>query len=118
MKTEDHEVFGALIALIRGCEYKQKKGQTMTFGDIIKALVVGGFAGILPDIIEPATNPNHRGFFHSVAMLKILAYARARTWQAQNLTEEQKQQISTLIDAYTSHLLSDSATQKGLPFLF
>lgn len=118
MKTEDHGVLGALIALANECAYKQKKGEPMTLGDIIKALVLGGLAGILPDIIEPATNPNHRGFFHSVAMLKILAYANNRTWQAQNLTEEQKHRISTLMDAYKSHLLSDSTTQKGLPLLF
>lgn len=74
--------------------------------------------GIAPDIIEPATNPNHRGFFHSIAMLRLLAYARDKTWQAQNLVEEQKHLISTLLDAYASHLLSDSTTQKGLPLLF
>ena len=117
MKIEDHGVLGALIALANDYAYKQKKGQPMTFGDIIKSLIIGGLAGIAPDIIEPATNPNHRGFFHSVAMLNILAYSQDRTWQAHNLAEEQKQLISTLIDAYTSHLLSDSTTQKGLPLL-
>jgi len=118
MRIEDHEVLGALIALANDCAYKQKKGQPMTFGDVIKSLVIGGLAGIAPDIIEPATNPNHRGVFHSVGLLKILAYAQDRTWQTQNLTEEQKQLISTLIDAYSSHLLSDSTTPKGLPLLF
>lgn len=118
MRIEDHGVLGALIALANDWTYKQKKGQPMTFGDIIKSLVLGGLAGMAPDIIEPATSPNHRGFFHSVGMLKILAYAQDRTCQAQNLTEAQKQLASTLIDAYTSHLLSDSTTQKGLPLLF
>lgn len=118
MKIEDHEVLGALIALANECAYKQKKGQPMTLGDIIKSLVLGGLAGIAPDIIEPATSPNHRGFFHSVGMLKILVHVQEKTWQAQNLKEEQKQLISALIDAYKSHLLSDSTTTKGLPLLF
>ena len=118
MKIEDHGVLGALVALASDFAYKQKRDQPMTFGDVIKSLVIGGLAGIAPDIIEPANNPNHRGFFHSIGMLKILAHVQDRAWQAQNLKEEQKQLLSTLIDAYISHLLSDSTTQKGLPLLF
>lgn len=33
----------------------------------------GALCGTLPDLVEPAINPNHRRFFHSVAFAVILA---------------------------------------------
>lgn len=36
---------------------------------------IGGHClGTLPDILEPATSPNHRQFFHSLVFAGILAY--------------------------------------------
>lgn len=90
----------------------------MTIGDAIKSLVIGGIAGAAPDIIEPATNPNHRSFFHSIAFFAILAHANNKIWQSESLTDEQKQLISTICAAYGSHLLIDGTSKRGLPLLF
>jgi hypothetical protein len=39
----------------------------------VAAIPIGALLGKLPDIIEPSlANPNHRQFFHSVAVLGLL----------------------------------------------
>ena len=42
---------------------------------LVAGPLVGNFFGKLPDIIEPAfKNPNHRQFFHSIALLAAVGY--------------------------------------------
>src|SRR4051812_39582043 len=45
--------------------------------------LLGGFVGgQLPDAIEPALSPNHRGAFHSVGALSLTGFAWLANWQA------------------------------------
>lgn len=91
--------------------------------DLAKSVAAGGlayFPGTLPDIIEPATSPNHRQFFHSYAFLGLLGTGmyKAYKWETEN--EWQKlTRFSLLVTggAYATHLLMDSSTPKGLPVI-
>jgi membrane-bound metal-dependent hydrolase YbcI (DUF457 family) len=74
---------------------------------------VGGMIGVVPDRLEPATNPNHRQFFHSVLFGSAVLYcahgAHSRSWDP-----EAKILLRAASYAYVSHLMADSLTPKGI----
>lgn len=86
--------------------------------------VLGGTAAAfltrLPDILEPATSPNHRQFFHSLAFagLLCLAFNELGNWQPESAGGEFLKALGQVaIPAYLIHLLLDSLTAKSLPLI-
>ena len=74
----------------------------------------------LPDLIEPASNPHHRQFFHSVVFGSVVASSALKLYQWQ--TEEDWEKVFRQIllvwsGAYLIHLLADSFTPRGLSIL-
>jgi membrane-bound metal-dependent hydrolase YbcI (DUF457 family) len=88
-----------------------------------KPLVAGTAAAFLtklPDILEPATTPNHRQFFHSVAFAALLGVAlhELNKWQPESAGGEFLKSLALVaIPAYLIHLFLDSLTAKSLPLL-
>lgn len=79
---------------------------------------IGYAAGTLPDILEPATSPNHRKFLHSLAMAGLVSWSVYRLWEMQPATEQEKflRWLGLAMGgAYLGHLMMDSATPKSLP---
>lgn len=60
-------------------------------------MAISALASRLPDILEPATNPNHRGFFHSVVFFVALALLCVGVWKKLQSVGEtgETQQIHT-----------------------
>lgn len=80
----------------------------------------GAVCGTLPDLIEPANNPNHRQFFHSIAFGAILSGGLWHLWQWRPDREWQiwaRRAGLVAGGAYLVHLMLDSTTPKGLPVL-
>lgn len=78
---------------------------------------VGALAAMIPDVLEPATNPNHREFFHSYVLL-----ITTLTTELHILDKVQANYLLKLLSlaaagGYSSHLLADSCTPEGLPLL-
>lgn len=74
----------------------------------------------LPDILEPATSPNHRQFFHSVAFAALLGVALNELNKRQPESaggEFLKALGQVAIPAYLIHLFLDSLTAKSLPLI-
>ena len=86
-------------------------------------LASGGLAallGSLPDWIEPAYNPHHRQFFHSVTFLCGVGYVTYRVYRWQPDTPWQKlmKWLGVVAGgAYMVHLMCDARTPRGLPML-
>lgn len=118
MDSGKHMAIGALLGFGGYLVYKYLKKESPSLGGTLISLFGGAFAGLLPDLLEPATNPNHRSIFHSLALLSLLIYGNCKVWQNDNLNERQKLAMSLLSTAYGSHLVADSTTTKGLPLLF
>lgn len=81
---------------------------------------LAAFLGSLPDWIEPATNPHHRQFFHSVAFLCGVGYVTYRIYRWQ--PETPGQQIAKWLGvvaggAYLVHLACDATTPRSIPML-
>ncbi len=74
----------------------------------------------LPDWFEPALHPNHRKFFHSVAVFAGLSYGMHRLykWDTQDEWERLVRAIALVAGAaYLAHLARDAFTAKSLPMI-
>jgi len=114
----EHGILGAFISLGVYGVHKHMRRENPTIRGALGSVVLGGFAGVLPDLLEPATSPNHRSFFHSSILLSILTLGNQKVWQSQTVTSDQKLAVSLFSAAFGSHLVSDSATPKRIPIIF
>jgi len=95
--------------------YKTVKKENWTFEGVCGAACLGGFAGILPDILEPAVNnPNHRAFFHSLSFLSLFLF-RNKVYDKLNLSDNARCNCNIALAGYLSHLALDFTTKKSLP---
>jgi LexA-binding, inner membrane-associated putative hydrolase len=76
---------------------------------------VGGVAGVLPDLLEPATNPKHRRFFHSLSCA-ILAAGGIHELLKRVKDPMVRKLIITAALGYGTHLGLDARTMQGLPY--
>jgi membrane-bound metal-dependent hydrolase YbcI (DUF457 family) len=112
-----HAVIGGVAGLFVYGVYKYLKNEKMSLEGAVGSIALGSLVGLTPDVVEPATNPNHRHFFHSLASLAILIFANCKGWQSEKLTDIQKLALLVASVGYGSHLLADCSTPKGLPLL-
>jgi membrane-bound metal-dependent hydrolase YbcI (DUF457 family) len=134
---------GGAMAAYRAPEAPRPEQVVETLGGI-----VGGYlGGLVPDGLEPALHPNHRGIAHSLAALGCLGLVRLSELQAQCRTnaeicirrksvhaadgpERQKAEFEALAwrfvaglivgftVGYASHLVLDAGTKRGLPLVW
>jgi len=82
-------------------------------GEVFICAGIAGAAAMVPDILEPAITPNHRGFFHSLTMAVLVAYfisgKHTKNWSAK---------MALLIGVagfgFLSHLAADATTPKSI----
>ena len=86
--------------------------------------VIGAFAASiltkLPDLLEPATSPNHRQFFHSIAFASLLGVGlhKLHKWEPEDPANQFWRKAGMLaISAYLVHLALDFTTAKSLPLI-
>ena len=86
----------------------------------VLAGVAAALTTCLPDILEPATSPNHRQFFHSLvwAGLIVAAVNKLREWKPTKPSEILLKDLAMCAAAgYLIHLALDAMTKKSLPIL-
>lgn len=99
------------------------KRESLAGATSIKPLLGGAAAALftnLPDILEPATSPNHRSIFHSVAFAAFLGTClhQLTEWQPQTDSEKILKAVGILaVSAYMIHLALDFTTAKSLPLI-
>lgn len=74
----------------------------------------------LPDLLEPATSPNHRAFFHSLAFAALLGTClhELNQWRPQADSEKFWKGAGMLAaSVYLIHLALDFTTAKSLPLI-
>jgi len=84
------------------------------WGELLLCTGIGAVAVSAPDILEPATSPNHRHFFHSILFGASILYA-AHGPHTRNMTPQAKNILHATAWSYFVHLLADWRTPKGLP---
>jgi membrane-bound metal-dependent hydrolase YbcI (DUF457 family) len=86
------------------------------WGELLLCAAVGGVAGLIPDILELADTPNHRGFFHSITAAALVAYLitgeHTGKWSDAALAI-----LTAAGGAYLSHLAADATTPKSIDLI-
>ncbi|MEY8216422.1 MAG: metal-dependent hydrolase [Colwellia sp.] len=78
------------------------------------AIAVGG------DFLEPATNPHHRQFCHSVLTAGVVSFGlfEAMKWNANSTLEKITRGVVLIAGfSYLSHLVLDATTPRSLPLI-
>lgn len=86
----------------------------------VASAAAGSFFAALPDIIEPATNPHHRQFFHSLVVFSVIGIGvkKVYNWKPSRAHHKTLRAISLIAGcAYLSHLVLDATTPRSLPIL-
>jgi inner membrane protein len=85
------------------------------------AFGLGGYCcATLPDLLEPATNPHHRQFFHGVLFAVGLGYGLYKLYEFKPQSAlGERLRLAGLIagGAYLIHLALDATTRRSLPLV-
>nr|WP_315848154.1 metal-dependent hydrolase [uncultured Rhodoferax sp.] len=111
-------VAGASIAAA-AIYHEQRSGEEPT----AMPLAAGTFGALctnLPDILEPATSPNHRKTFHSVTCAAVIAIGMKKAWDWTPEDDFGRFARFVLLVAgagYLTHLALDATTKRSLPLI-
>jgi len=85
------------------------------------AACAGGYCfATLPDMLEPATSPHHRQFFHSLVFAGALGYGlyKLYQWEPESPQEWFLRGLGLVVGgAYLIHLALDATTKRSLPLV-
>jgi membrane-bound metal-dependent hydrolase YbcI (DUF457 family) len=118
MNAAAHQWTAALTAGLVLHADERTRGQVTAWP--IAGAGLAAVATNLPDILEPALNPHHRQFFHSLAFAGLLIACGKALYDWQPETDEGRfSRKAGLIGlgAYLCHLALDATTPRSLPLL-
>lgn len=117
-RSQAHILAGAATSCAVVLWDRHSRQKQTELSHILLGLVVGVFFALLADILEPATNPYHRGFFHSLVFACFLGLILLKFFKK---TDDDKADAALLLKAaggaYASHLILDAGTPLGLPLI-
>ena len=125
----EHDLVGVLFGAAAAVITSQAKDA----GEALQAAAAGALGGLagsrLPDTLEPPTHPGHRSLFHGVAANGAAAYFGTKPlvkWRLRTTDPNgDRDPAARLVSAFAvgaatghaSHILLDSTTPKGLPWI-
>ena len=127
-----HNNSGVVLGISAYLIIQNNSQDYVDLGELILSLFAGISTARLPDILEPATSPNHRAFFHSYVFGLLIGFAVFQIWRdLQTIRTERKllgiKQMSLkeildilliiIICSVLLHLIMDGFTPKGLPII-
>lgn len=116
MNAPEHRISAALALATAGATFAPTDEDRLPHA---AAGCVGGYClGTLPDLIEPATSPHHRQFFHSVVFALLIGYGvyKAYKWEPETPESNFVRGICLLAGGtYLVHLALDATTKRSLP---
>lgn len=111
-----HFKAGVIASIISYAQGKKSRNETTDLGELLAVGLFGGAAAMLPDIIDPPTNPNHRSIGHSMVVSGLLIPKLMNRINENNqMTPKEKDFFKSIVMGYTSHFLLDARTPAGLP---
>lgn len=112
-----HFIIGGIATFLVDCIVQKRNSGQINFRRALGRGLLGGGIALLPDILEPAVNPDHRGFFHSFAVGACLLAVNKKIKENPGIPDKTKNLLFALSSAYGSHLALDATTSKSLPLL-
>ena len=115
----------AYIGILAGAGYtvgkylwikRKEPNYDFPWKQLIMNICLGSTFATLPDWLEPATNPNHRKFFHSFTTAGIVCYGMYGK-HTNKLNVNILDCIRSFGFTYLCHLAADATTPKSLPLI-
>ena len=115
-RRELHLVIGLFIAILFSYLFSLFYGGEMNVGILSVWIIASIIGSVLPDIIEPGGRGkwNHRKFFHSKKLLKIIGILLILTFSLIILQWYPANSLFFFFLGYASHLLADSTSKMDL----
>lgn len=111
-----HRMVAGLAVSTVLADREAKQGQVT-----LKPIAGGAIAAALtnlPDLLEPASSPNHRAFFHSLTFAAMVGTGlhKLSQWEARTDQDKLLKALGMLAGAaYLIHLALDFTTRRSLP---
>lgn len=115
-----HRLGAGLTVGLTSLAHELKRGADADFFRPVAASSLAALAGTLPDILEPATSPNHRQVLHGVAFAVAIGYGMYKLYRWEPADEWGKffRFVGLVIGgAYLVHLAMDACTPASLPLI-
>ena len=106
----------AIGTMVRHHEMKQNLNTPLPFASALLGVALTN----MPDLLEPATHPGHRQFFHSVTFAAMLGMGMKKLYDWKPEEDAHKAIRHILLvggGAYLIHLALDACTPKSLPLI-
>lgn len=145
-RRSTHAIAGIGAGVVTAAIRAKDLPEDCKLAELVGGAVGGWLGGVLPDVIEPATTPNHRNVAHSVAAGGGLTLAKVADAQAKcreqaafyaervrtaGLTDADRSHAQLMMLAwhfiagaaaafvagYASHLTLDALTKKSIPLI-
>lgn len=118
MNSDEH-FLGGMVAggILEWGNQSKINSNEINFGKVFGASILGGFGGLIPDLLEPANNPNHREFFHSLVFGYLLLVGNQKIQSQEDIKPELKFLSNSISNGIFSHLGLDSTTSRSLPLI-
>lgn len=117
MRTREHMIIGAVVGAAYGFATQMAPRSShavirFDWSQVAVSSAVGTIAGLIPDLLEPATHPNHRKFFHSItAGLGVICLLCGK--HTHTLPLELRHVLAATTAGYLSHLAADATTPRS-----
>jgi len=113
-----HFIAGAVVGatvnvIVQSAEMAMDYDRKFDWGEFFLSTGAGAFAGLAPDILEPATSPNHRQFFHSIMAAAFVAWAISGK-HTLKLSRPTRLTLWVFGISYLSHIALDCTTPKRI----
>lgn len=113
-RFKTHAAIGVIVGGGIAAYDSHKENRQVKF-DVLLAGIAGGFlGGILPDLLEPATDPNHRKIFHAILPTAV-AFIKSDFAGIEDPVV--RAFLKSLLWSYVAHLVTDLGTPKSLPLV-
>lgn len=119
MNGPTHRLVAGVAIAAAAAHHEQRNGQQPTAMPLA-AGALGAVCTNLPDILEPATSPNHRKVFHSVtcAVAVAVGMKKAWDWEPEDDLGRLLRFVALVAGAgYLAHLALDATTKRSLPLI-
>lgn len=108
---------GAFVnALVQWSEADGNPDHRFDWGELCLCSLAGGMGALLPDILEPATFPGHRQFFHSLAGAALVSFALSGR-HTHGCSRCTRVLLLVTTTGYLSHIVADASTPKSIPWI-
>jgi membrane-bound metal-dependent hydrolase YbcI (DUF457 family) len=116
-KRDTHLIAGAVVGCMVYVGIRALQGKEVNPLSLLLSGAGGAIGGELPDILEPATSPNHRAVFHSVLTGAITTYSSTKIYNSNEIEDDVQAVLIACVGGYLTHLMLDAGTSKSLPLL-